>query len=581
MAKSFAIGSAIGGMAFLLLSIAPIPAKQFAALRAVAAGVGCGLFGVGYCAAKASEKKEQELAIEKARIREEEDFEREQIFKDKLAIAESQREAFVVETKQKEVARIQVAVADYTDDVRDAYVAVQDGKGRLDRCLLNQPAQDIEEQFLPPEPEAELNPIVEEVKCTKESFAAKKAKLLKLLKGHESGWMLKILKKPLLIYGGQGSGKSYFAEFVALCRYYLRDHQIVSIADPHFHQNKDECWQHLGRLGVPGYGAHHNYKEVNSQLLSMYESFAVRTLKSLPQTRIFDELTRYKEEEDTREAAAKLGSKLSSDVRKANCSPIVIAHGITLAILGGADGFAEAINENFVKLKLNSNDEQEPLWRGAISGIKDEEGETIEGMKVSIAEDWIRSSWVFNLFNSETGEAEDLDKTVPETQPEVETNPAKLNRIMGESTDRWIAESTPEMLDQLREKWLADFTTSEAEVTSNTTPWDEVPKVRSEAPEVRNSSTSGTTSLLPEDVRSKALTRILVLLGEAGSASPEVLELIPTNPDKAVWIGIKMLGKSMTAVSRDIFNMGSGGAKFKKAQSWYKSLESKFGKIVE
>jgi hypothetical protein len=567
MASSFAIGSAIGGMAFMLMSISPVPAKQFALLRTVAAGVGGGMFAVGYCVAKADEKREREIAIELAKVKEEEDFEREQTFKDKLAIAESQREAFVIETKQKEVARIQVAVADYTDDVRDAYVAVQDGKGRLDRCLLNQQEYVAnEEQVAFPEPK--LAAIVEDIKHKKASFATKKAKLLKFLKEHEGGWILKILKKPLLIYGGQGSGKSYFAEFVALCRYYLRDHQIVSVADPHFHQNKDECWQHLVKLGIPGYGAGHNYAEVNSQLLSMYDSFSVRTLKNSPQTWIFDEITRYKRQEETREAAAELGSKLSSDVRKANCSPIIIAHGTTLEILGGADGFAEAINENFVKVKLNSDDEQEPLWRGTISGIKDEDGEMIVNMKISIAPDWIRSSWVYDLFN---GDEEEVDESL-ETQPE----PDKV--------EKEIQPNTREIFLEEGRKWLKELydesPEAEVEVTSDATPWDDAPEVRQEAPEVRDSKgcsdTSEVTSILPEDVRSRALANILRLSPEAKVTSDEVIALIPTNPDRAIWIGIKLLGKKVTAASRDIFGTGTGGAKFKLAKQWYQELEQTY-----
>lgn len=61
------------------------------------------------------------------------------------------------------------------------------------------------------------------------------------------------------------------------------------------------------------------------------------------------------------------------------------------------------------------------------------------------------------------------------------------------------------------------------ESASPTTPWDEVDEVVAEVPEVRNSGTSATTSLLPENVRSKALTRVLAFLGEAGSASNEVI----------------------------------------------------------
>jgi hypothetical protein len=55
-----------------------------------------------------------------------------------------------------------------------------------------------------------------------------------------------------------------------------------------------------------------------------------------------------------------------------------------------------------------------------------------------------------------------------------------------------------------------------------------------------------------------------------------VIFLIPTQPDQAVWLGIKLLGKTMTATSRDIFGMGVGGAKFKLAKVWYDSLKKEF-----
>lgn len=563
MAKSFAIG----GMVFLLLSIAPIPTKHFSLLRTVAAGIGGGVFTAGYYVAKADEKREQEIAIEKAKIKEEEDFEREQAFKDRLAIAASQREVLTVEAKQKEAARIQVAIADYTDDVHDAYVAVQDGKGRLDRVLgrLQPPEPEHEQTALT---ERDLAEIVKDIKETEESFATKKAKLLKFLTEHEGGWILQCMKKPILIYGDQGSGKSYFAEFLALCRYYLRGHKIVSIADPHFHQNQDYCWQYLIKLGVPGFGTHHNYCEVNSQIEAMYDRFTRRTLEDHPITSIFDEVTRYGQEEATQELAAKFGSKLSSDPRKANESPILISHAKTLAALGGGDGFAEAIAGNFIRIKLNSNSEQEPLWRGTISGIKDEDGEPIENQKFSIAPDWIRSSWVYNLFNSEI----EIEPEIPET-----AIPAQLDI---EPTKPEVSPSAnkEEFLEQAR-KWLNDIyepEKQEGEVTPSATPWDDVPEVIPEAPQVRNSNASANTSLLPEDVRSTALTRIIKLLSDARSPSDEVINLMASQPDRAVWTGIKLLGKTMTASSRDIFNMGSGGKKFQIAKGWYESLKREF-----
>ncbi|MEG4251093.1 hypothetical protein [Microcoleus sp. Pol10D4] len=563
MAKSFAI---VGGMVFLLLSIAPIPTKHFALLRTVAAGIGGGVFTAGYCVAKADEKREQEIATEKAKIEEDAEFEREQAFKDKLAIAESQREVLVIEAKQKEAARIQVAIADYVDDVRDAYIAVQDGKGRLDRCSLSQQRSPDVNQPSPDDDETEETEAgdVEEPKVIDEgeSFAAKKAKLIKLIEGHEGSWIGQLMQKPLLVYGDMGSFKGHFVGFLSLCRYYLRGHQIFSIADPHFHQNEGACWKYLLKLGVPGYGAHHNYKAVGEQLEAMYARFATRTLKDKPYTSIWDEVTGYAFEEGTKEPAKKLIQKVIADPRKANECPILIGHANTLASLGGSEGFSKSRDRGIIQLELYSDSENKPLFKGTLSGIKNADGEFIDAQKVSIAAEWIRPEWVYNLFNSGEESVQALDCAAKQEQQFARPN----NR--GEFLE-------------LARKWLNDVYEVEVENTSDTTPWDEVPEVRSEVePEVRevprckeSGDFSSNTSILPEDVRSTALSNILRLLSEVGSASDEVIRLIPVNPDMAVWRGIQLLGKSVTAVSRDIFNTGTGGAKFNQAKFWYEELK--------
>ena len=421
-------------------ALIPMPFRQWANLRNAGAVGALSSSIAGYCVS--NRKKQQQLAYDKWQ------FDQQQ---EQQIITEATRPIAIQTAVTKLQTQAEYALADHKDDVSAAYTAVMIDKYG-EEWIRSQLPQPEPEQIALPEPE--LTAIVEEIKQKDESFAAKKAKLLKFINDHELGWIGQCMKKPILIYGDQGSGKSYFAEFLALCRHYLRGHQIISIADPHFHQNRDECWKQLVKLGVPGFGAHHNYEEVNSQILTMYDRFAVRTLKSAPITPIFDEVTRYKEEKATQESAAKLGSKLSSDPRKANESPILISHAKTLAALGGSDGFADAIQGNFIIIKLNSNSEQEPLWRGTISGIKDEDGEPIENQKISIAPDWIRSSWVYDLFNSAT---ETIIKTVTETLPETEIDSIKLDQIMGISEDYWRAESNPEMLDRLKQEWLSEL----------------------------------------------------------------------------------------------------------------------------
>lgn len=572
--SKLAIGSLFGGILCLGLSIAPIPFQKYVMLRC-AGGVGAiSFFTIGHWEAERQKKLQAEkarfLKIEKQRQQEFDDLER----RNREAIEAGKREALLIEARQKEEVRIKLAIADYTDDVRDAYVAVQDGKGRLDRVMARFQPEPEPEQVALPEPE--LAVITEEIKASKESFAAKKAKLLKFLKEHEGGWILQCMQKPILIYGDMGAFKSYFAEFLALCRVYLKGHQIISIADPHFHQNKDESWKNLIKLGVSGYGANHNYFAIGEQLNAMYDRFTKRTLKDIPFTSIWDEVTNYSAEQETIEPSKKLVRKIVSDPRKANESPILIGHDNTLIALGAGEGFSKARDRGIIQLELYSDSDNRPLFKGKISGIKNAEGEFVEAQKISIAPGWIRPDWVYDLFNSDS---ETIVEIVTETivtdsqAPEIptETNPGIDPKQAQASTTA----NKAEFLDQAR-KWLDDVYEAEAEVTSPAPPWDEAPEVISEVPEVQYSSTFAITSLLPEDIRSKALTRILTLLGEAGSASDEVINLMSTNPERAIWIGIKILGKSMTATSRDIFGMGTGGKKFRVAKGWYESLKKGF-----
>lgn len=169
------------------------------------------------------------------------------------------------------------------------------------------------------------------------------------------------------------------------------------------------------------------------------------------------------------------------------------------------------------------------------------------------------------------GCANDTNKQ-PESKPELEPKMETQNKPPTATNPKTY--SLEDARKMLKDIWEVDFT--ESEITSPSTSLTPPP---SEVQEVRHSNALDNASLLPGDVRSKALGNILRLLGEAGSTSQEVIKLIPENPDRAVWLGIKLLGKSMTATSRDVFGCGVGGKKFQKAKNWFELLEKEFDNL--
>jgi hypothetical protein len=173
-----------------------------------------------------------------------------------------------------------------------------------------------------------------------------------------------------------------------------------------------------------------------------------------------------------------------------------------------------------------------------------------------------RSSTTENLVNSETAQTTELA-----ANPEIE-----------DTQELWELAKK-----RLLESWKADEGTAR-EDTAASLP-DEADKVADEASEVLQDKDSSATSLLPEPERSKALARAVALLGKRGSSEVErvgeAIALIHTQPDKALWLSLKILRLGVTASSRDVFGCGTGGKAFRKAKDWYDLLESTFGKIVE
>jgi len=447
-------------------------------LRTASGAIAAISLGAGYFASGAASVRQQKIdesiALEEARVK--------QLEATKSDILDD-------EEIQKTAIASDLRVKDFKRELYDGYNTLYlESNPELLEALTTALSSDE------PEIESKLE-VSEPASPATKTKAEAKAQLKQLIEEHESGWIKQLMKKPILIYGDMGSFKSYFAAFLALSRHYLHDHQIISITDPHFHQNCDESWKHLVKLGVKGYGSNQNYSAIGEQLNEMYDRFAYRTLKDRQLTSIWDEVTNYSLYKECEQPAKMLLRKTMSDPRKANESPILIGHDNTLVALGGSEGFSKSRNRGLIQLELFSDSENSPLFKGKISGIKTPDGEFIDSQEVSIQPEWIRPEWVFSLFadldDSKVKDELDLKvypklepknantvqpKTESETKHHTEIEPAfdtesaaqKLERIIDSSTswDYWLAETTPEELDKIieqrRNQKVSDVSSSDA-----------------------------------------------------------------------------------------------------------------------
>lgn len=545
-----AIVSFVGEIFCLGLALIPIPFEQSIGVRQ-AGTIGAAAFGfVGWHESQRIKEQQEEFEIWQ--------FEQQQKQRAiDAAVSDAIADVLVQEVVVKEQFRASASVEVYKAETQENFVTVmahhhpqilqQLTKPQIEPQSETETKTETQLETVETKPETEPKTETEEERIKKAI-----AILIKLIEEHEGGWIGQLMHKPILIYGDMGSFKSYFAAFLALCRHYLYDHKIISIADPHFHQNYDECWKRLVQLGVPGYGAHQDFAAVGGQLNAMFDRFKTRTLKDNWVTSIFDEVTQYGFEEGTIEPASQLTRKVVGDPRKGKEAPIFIAHNDTNAAFGGGDGFSKSVNSGVIKINLRSNSKYEPLFKGTISGIKDEEGEIIKDQPISLLPDWIRPNFVYNLFNPEPTKKETHNKA-----------------YFAQEAKQWIEDVNREVAGKVAEV--------EVPFTTNIDSIAEVKKVFCEVPEVRNSKTSSFTLLLTEEERSKALVAILQLLSEAQISSQEVISLMPENPDQALWLGIKLLNKSMTAIIRDVLDCGTGGKKFQRGKACYEELRQHFG----
>jgi hypothetical protein len=229
---------------------------------------------------------------------------------------------------------------------------------------------------------------------------ATKLELIEKLKDHEEGWLYELCTgyKPLWILGDMGSWKSYCGATIALCRYYLNDWLLQSICDPHGHQNKHESWKELLQLEPTCYGGNQNWEQINEGLKASFERWNTRTMKDAIITSIFDEVTNYSKHDESKDSAKEFSSRAVSDPRKAAEGIIMIAHAFSNAATGGSEGYADARTGNSIQLRLTSTNKMTPTFKGKLTGFKDEDGNVLEDMPVTIPVSWFSPEKIRAMF---------------------------------------------------------------------------------------------------------------------------------------------------------------------------------------
>ena len=229
------------------------------------------------------------------------------------------------------------------------------------------------------------------LQATDNSFQGRKQQLWELIQS-EAPWLGKLLKrKPLLVVGPQGSGKTTFVKFLAMLRSLLLGHQI-KVSDPHAHNNSwFDSWEVVG--------SQYDYKQIDRALKDYFNRLKSSTVET---TSIWDEVTNYADNCKSDESERFLKSVLA-DCRKSDEFPILLSHGETLGSLGGGKGGASKMKtEGLTTLKLlrksDSMGVDTPAFRGYLSGLDyAEDGKPISD-PVELNPSWMNPDYLLNLF---------------------------------------------------------------------------------------------------------------------------------------------------------------------------------------
>ena len=354
--NSFCGAAAVGGLFLLVISPDAIKPKinKTAGLLAWIGGITSGVSLVS-CGLYLRDKERLISAIEKQQL---------EVFQNKLATSR-----VLMETQQEQ-----------------ALVSLLEGQTPLE---IPQP---IPVAAVPLPVSHTQEPIKQlPVQATDTSFQGRKQQLWELIQS-DAPWLGKLLKrKPLLVVGPQGSGKTTFVKFLAMLRSLLLGHQI-KVSDPHAHNNDwFETWEVVG--------SQYDYKGIDEALKNYFQR-----LKSsnVAVTSVWDEVTNYADNCKSEHSEKFLKSVLA-DCRKSDEFPILLSHGETLGSLGGGKGGASKMKtEGLTTLKLlresDSMGVDKPAFKGYLSGLDyAEDGKPIS-YSVELNSSWMNPEYLLNLF---------------------------------------------------------------------------------------------------------------------------------------------------------------------------------------
>ena len=214
---------------------------------------------------------------------------------------------------------------------------------------------------------------------------------------HEGGWMLRLLRWPvLLVIGRPGSAKSSFAAALGITREVLNPAvRLTVVTDPNAHLKLSKgVWQSHWNLQ----GSRDSWTEIGEAIDQMYQRFADSTAANEVSS-IYDEVTTYKGNVDDK----KLGGFLSQVTSKARaCGEYItiVAHNDTLKALGGEAGEAK-LKDDMAQLNLGSMASDEgrmiPTGKGSIEGLDVDEKNNAIAQSITLPR-WFDPEMLRELF---------------------------------------------------------------------------------------------------------------------------------------------------------------------------------------